>query len=357
MIGECTRARHTRLSAARRRTTVPTLVQTHAPRGCVASANTSCALERSRAASPVRNMHARLDPCICVMGAATTSVARQRTPRCRASLAPRQRSCASRRGRPSAAAARGRRGRGRARAALQPPPHAREMRAALGAAATSSPAPPGRAQRRDEGGARWASAQSRPAAATSRCPLITSSSRWSCSASTYTMGRVKLARSLVEVQRSRGGEAKPGEAHRRHNERELLRLPVALPVAPRRGVQSDGSPSLRADDNLDVPHRSAGQRQTVVEPWTSWSHPLSSRSYSPYHSPSPRPTGRASPRGRGRWCPCRAPPPPAEIAAPPLGSRGGARRGKRTAPPERPAGGGRPAGWRRAAAAEACGRG
>ena len=42
------------------------------------------------------------------------------------------------------------------------------MRAALGAAATSSPAPPGRAKRRDEGGARWASAQSRPAAATSR---------------------------------------------------------------------------------------------------------------------------------------------------------------------------------------------
>eukprot|EP00312_Isochrysidales_sp_CCMP1244_P027846 CAMPEP_0202790094 /NCGR_PEP_ID=MMETSP1388-20130828/78702_1 /ASSEMBLY_ACC=CAM_ASM_000864 /TAXON_ID=37098 /ORGANISM="Isochrysis sp, Strain CCMP1244" /LENGTH=425 /DNA_ID=CAMNT_0049459809 /DNA_START=243 /DNA_END=1521 /DNA_ORIENTATION=- len=171
------------------------------------------------------------------MGAATTSVARQRTPRCRASLAPRQRSCASRRGRPSAAAARGRRGRGRARAALQPPPHAREMRAALGAAATSSPAPPGRAQRRDEGGARRASAQSRPAAATSR--------------------------SLADAERSRGGEAKPGETHRRHNERELLRLPVALPVAPRRGVQSDESPSLRADDDLDVPHRGAGQRQLV----------------------------------------------------------------------------------------------
>ena len=48
-------------------------------------------------------------------------------------------------------------------------------------------------------------------------------------------------------------------SHRRHDERELLRLPVALPVAPRRGVQSDGSSSLRADDNLDVPAGGEGE--------------------------------------------------------------------------------------------------
>ena len=48
-------------------------------------------------------------------------------------------------------------------------------------------------------------------------------------------------------------------SHRRHNERELLRLPVALPVAPRRGVQLDESPSLRADDHLDVPAGGEGE--------------------------------------------------------------------------------------------------
>ena len=72
--------------------------------------------------------------------ATTTTAARQRTPRYRASLAPRRRSCASRRGRPSAAAARGRRGRGRARAALQPPPHAcrRALRLLVGCISAAS---------------------------------------------------------------------------------------------------------------------------------------------------------------------------------------------------------------------------